>query len=49
VFYRYEEYDEDNWAVDGVAPNTIDNVLTMGEVSPDYNIGVFAVSLRYAF
>jgi MtrB/PioB family decaheme-associated outer membrane protein len=49
VFYRYEEYDEDNWAVDGVAPNTISNVLTMGEVSPDYNIGVFAVSFRYAF
>ncbi|WP_455208505.1 MtrB/PioB family decaheme-associated outer membrane protein [Kaarinaea lacus] len=49
VYYRYEEYDESNWAVDGVTPSTINNVLSMGEVSPDYNIGVFAVSLRYSF
>jgi MtrB/PioB family decaheme-associated outer membrane protein len=49
VYYRYEDYDESNWAVDGVTPGTISNVLSMGEVSPDYTIGVFAVSLRYAF
>lgn len=49
VYYRYENYREQNWAIDGVAPNTIPRVLTLGEVSPDYNIGLFAVTLRYRF
>ena len=49
VQYRYEDYSESNWAIDGVAPDTINNVLTMGEVSPDYSVGVFDVSFRYAF
>ncbi|WP_455197487.1 MtrB/PioB family decaheme-associated outer membrane protein [Kaarinaea lacus] len=49
VTYRYEDYSESNWAIDGVAPNTISNVLSMGEVSPDYTIGVLSVSLRYLF
>ena len=49
VSYRYEDYNESNWAIDGVAPNTISNVLSMGEVSPDYTIGVLSVSLRYLF
>jgi MtrB/PioB family decaheme-associated outer membrane protein len=49
VYYRYEDYREENWAIDGVAPNSIPRVLTMGEVSPDYSIGLFAVTLRYRF
>ena len=49
VQYRYEDYNESNWAIDGVTPDTINNVLSMGEVSPDYNIGVFDVSFRYSF
>ncbi|WP_455202813.1 MtrB/PioB family decaheme-associated outer membrane protein [Kaarinaea lacus] len=49
VQYRYEDYSESNWAIDGVAPDSINNVLTMGEVSPNYNIGVFDVSFRYSF
>lgn len=49
VTYRYEDYSEANWAVDGIAPNTISKVVSMGEVSPDYTIGVLSVSLRYMF
>lgn len=47
--YQYEEYDEDNWYIDNVAPDTLSNVLTMGETAPDYKIGVFWLSLRYNF
>lgn len=49
VTYRYEDYSESNWAIDGVSPNTINNIISMGEVSPDYTIGVLSVSLRYLF
>ncbi|MGD8559565.1 MAG: MtrB/PioB family decaheme-associated outer membrane protein [Gammaproteobacteria bacterium] len=47
VSFHYEDYEEKNWAVDDVAPNTVGSVLTMGEISPDYSIGVLGVSLRY--
>lgn len=47
--YWYERYDSDNWMLDGVAPNTIPNVLTFGEQSPEYNVHVIALSVRYKF
>ena len=47
--YAYEVYEEKNWNLDDVTPNTIDNVLTLGETSPDYRIGVFRASLKYRF
>lgn len=49
AFYRYEDYDESDWAVDNVNPDTIANVLSLGEVSPSYQIGTLGVSLRYVF
>jgi len=47
--YRYEKYDETNWAIDGVSNNTLDNVLTLGNQSPSYQIGSFALSAQYKF
>ncbi len=47
--YQYEEYDEDNWSIDGVAPDTLTNVLTLGETAPDYSIGALWLSLHYKF
>lgn len=47
--YWYERYDSSNWALDGVTPNTIPNVLTLGIQSPSYDVSVVAVSLRYNF
>ncbi|MDX2505912.1 MAG: MtrB/PioB family decaheme-associated outer membrane protein [Gammaproteobacteria bacterium] len=47
--FRYENYEEEDWAIDGVVPNTLNNVLTLGEVSPSYDIGVFAVSYKTQF
>ncbi len=49
AYFAYEDYEENDWATDGVAPNTISNVLTLGETSPSYDIGVFAISYRTSF
>jgi len=45
----HERYSSHNWAIDGVSPSTIPNVLTLGEASPDYKVNVASVSLRYRF
>jgi len=47
--YWYEDYDSKNWMLDGVAPDTIRNVLTFGELSPRYRVHVIAVSVNYEF
>jgi MtrB/PioB family decaheme-associated outer membrane protein len=45
----HERYSSQNWAVDGVGPSTIPNVLTLGETSPEYKVNVVSVSVRYRF
>jgi len=47
--YWYESYDSSNWALDGVTPSTIPNVLSLGIQSPSYDVNVVALSLRYQF
>jgi len=47
--FWYERYNSYDWALDGVDPATINNVLSFGEDSPDYKIGVVTVTLRYKF
>ena len=47
--YVYEVYEEKNWYLDDVTADAIDNVLTLGETSPDYRIGVLWLSLKYRF
>ncbi|MDH4191406.1 MAG: MtrB/PioB family decaheme-associated outer membrane protein [Betaproteobacteria bacterium] len=47
-FWR-ERYGSSNWALDGVSPATLPNVLTSGETSPNYKVRVVNVALRYAF
>jgi MtrB/PioB family decaheme-associated outer membrane protein len=47
--YWYERYESDDWALDGVAPATISNVLTLGQLAPQYRVHVFAASVRYKF
>jgi MtrB/PioB family decaheme-associated outer membrane protein len=45
----YEDYDSDDWQLDGVAPDTISNVLTFGETSPSYDLYFLSFSVRYKF
>jgi hypothetical protein len=44
----YEDYDSDDWALDGVEPDTIANVLTWGGNSPDYDVTMFSIGFRYS-
>ena len=47
--YWYERFKSTNWMLDGVEPDTIPHVISFGEVSPNYNVNVFIVSMRYKF
>lgn len=47
--YLYENYDSRNWMLDGVYPDTVSNVLSFGEVSPEYSVHAVMISLRYLF
>jgi len=47
--YWYQHYDSANWQLNGVNPDTISNVLTLGETPPSYYVNVMMLSLRYKF
>ncbi|MCP5474814.1 MAG: MtrB/PioB family decaheme-associated outer membrane protein [Rhodanobacteraceae bacterium] len=47
--FAYEDYAESDWAVDGVPPNQLANVITLGESSPDYSVWVTTFSVAYRF
>ncbi len=47
--YWYEEYDSNDWMLDGVGPATIPNVIAFGEQSPHYDVHVVTMSVRYQF
>ena len=47
--YWYERYDSQNWALDGVAPDTVNNLLAFGVQPPRYNENVLRLALRYRF
>lgn len=49
VGYRYESLTTQDYALDGVTPNTISNVLGLGVSSPDYHAHIFLLTLRYQF
>ena len=47
--YRYEDYDEDDWAKDGIGVDTLPTVLGLGANTQDYDVHVIAASIRYDF
>lgn len=47
--YRLERYNSTDWAIDGIAPDTSANLITMGGNSPDYKVHVITASMRYRF
>jgi len=47
--YWYERYDSANWALDGVSPGTVPNVLNLGEQSPRYHVNVIRLATQYRF
>jgi len=47
--YWYERYDSKDWMLDGVEPDTIPNLLSFGEDSPEYNVHAVMMSVSYRF
>jgi len=47
--YMFEHFSTKNWALDGVGQNTIGQVITLGNQSPDYNDHIFGLSVIYKF
>jgi hypothetical protein len=47
--YWYERFRSRNWALDGVAPATIPNVLSLARGAPAYSLNVITLSGRYEF
>jgi len=47
--YWVEKFRSTDWAVDNVDPNTLANVITLGEDSPDYTVHALTISFVYRF
>ena len=47
--YLYQKFDTTDFALDGIAPDTMRFVIGLGESSPDYNVHVIGVSSVYRF
>lgn len=45
---RWERFEAEDWALEGVAPDTVPNLLTMGANPYDYDVWVFGIGFRYA-
>lgn len=47
--YAREDYSSSDWALDGVEPTTVRNVLGLGADAYDYTVNVVGLSFRYRF
>jgi MtrB/PioB family decaheme-associated outer membrane protein len=47
--YEYAKEDTTDWALSGVDPSTISNVLALGVVSPRYDVNLFRLRIQYTF
>lgn len=47
--YQYQAFDSADFAIDGVVPGSLPNLLTFGALSNDYHINYALVSLGYRF
>lgn len=46
---EYESYDSSDWALDGLGPDGIPSILTLGAESPDYDVIVLRAQASYRF
>jgi MtrB/PioB family decaheme-associated outer membrane protein len=46
---QYEHYDADDWALDGVEPDTLPAILASGADAYDYDVNLIGLSFRYNF
>ena len=45
--YQYWSYSQDDWALNGISPSTIDKVLTLGEQEADEGLHYIGTSVVY--
>jgi MtrB/PioB family decaheme-associated outer membrane protein len=45
----HEEYDAQDWHLDGVLPATVPDLLSFGQQAPKYRVNALRVALRYRF
>ena len=48
-YVEHEKYDSEDWYVDGLGPDGLLPVLTLGAVSPNYSVTVLRVLASYKF
>jgi len=46
---EHESYESEDWYVDGLGPDGISNILTMGQISPSYDVMVLRMMVSYRF
>ena len=46
---EYESYESTDWALDGLGPDGIPSILTLGAESPDYDVMVLRAQASYRF
>ena len=46
---RYEHFDADDWALDGVGPATVPTLLSLGAQAWDYDVQQVTLAFRYRF
>jgi hypothetical protein len=44
---RYERFEAEDWALEGVAPDTVPVVLTMGAEPYDYDVVLIGIGFTY--
>lgn len=47
--YWYENYSADDWSLDHLQPDSIGNLLLLGEDTQDYHVHAFAAAISYRF
>jgi MtrB/PioB family decaheme-associated outer membrane protein len=47
--YVYQNYASDDWALDGVGPATLPNLIALGAVPDGHNVNMIALAVNYRF
>ena len=47
--YWYDRFDATDWRSDGLLPNTVPNLLTLGEQPARYRVHLVRLAVRYRF
>jgi hypothetical protein len=47
--YFYEDFESDDYALEGLEPDTVSNLLSLGASPYDYDVSVIYLSMRYQF